>query len=178
MVIHVEQFNWFDYILAVIVFLSLILGIKRGFLREIISIITWLAAFFVAILFTSNVVIYVSNFIKSELLANFASFFALFIATLIIGSIINYIITKLVQKSGLTIGDRFFGAIFGCVRGILIILLIVFVISVTNFQNAAWYQKSQLTYWLQGVSSWIQDSAIKAVKQAQENNAVDTTGGS
>jgi len=175
MMIHIEQFNWFDYVLAVIVFLSLILGIKRGFLREIISIITWIAAFFVAILFTNNVAIYVSNFIKSELLANFVAFFALFIATLIVGSIINWIITKLAQKSGLTIGDRFFGAIFGCVRGILIILLIVFVISVTNFQSANWYQKSQLTYWLQGVSSWIQDNAIKAVKKVQENDATDAT---
>lgn len=175
MMIHIEQFTWFDYVLAGVVFLSLILGIKRGFLREIISIITWIAAFFVAILFTNNVAIYVSNFIKSELLANFVAFFALFIATLIIGSIINYIITKLAQKSGLTIGDRFFGAVFGCVRGILIILLIVFVISVTDFQNAKWYQKSQLTYWLQGVSSWIQDNAIKAVKQVQENAATDAT---
>jgi membrane protein required for colicin V production len=173
MMIHIEQFNWFDYVLAVIVFLSLILGIKRGFLREIISIITWLAAFFVAILFTNDVAVYVSNFIKSELLANFVSFFALFVATWIVGSIINYIVTKLVQKTGLTIGDRFFGAVFGCVRGILIILLIVFLISVTNFQSAKWYQKSRLTYWLQGVSSWIQDSAIKAVKKVQGNGTTE-----
>jgi membrane protein required for colicin V production len=80
---------------------------------------------------------------------------------LIIGALVNYIVTQLVQKTGLSITDRFFGAIFGGVRGILIVLLIVFIVSATNFQSAEWYQKSQLTYRLQGVSNWIQDSAIK-----------------
>ena len=140
-------------------------------MREIISIITWIAAFFVAILFTSVVAVYFSNFIKSELLANFVAFFVLFFATLIVGSVINYIITKLAQKSGLTIGDRFFGAIFGFIRGIFIILLIVFVVSVTDFQGANWYKKSQLTFWLQGISTWIQNNAIKAAKQVKEKTA-------
>jgi len=165
--IHIEQFNWFDYCLAVVIFLSLILGIKRGFVKEIISIITWLAAFFVAILFTNYLAIYFGQYIKSALLANFVGFFVLFVGVLIIGALVNYIITQLVQKTGLTIADRFFGAIFGGVRGILIVLLIVFIVSAANFQSAQWYQKSQLTYRLQGVSNWIQDSAIKVAKQVE-----------
>lgn len=173
MMIHIEQFNWFDYVLSVIVFLSFIIGIKRGFLREIISIFTWIAAFAVSMLFTNKLAIYSSAFIKSEFFANIVSFFVLFIATLIVGSIFNAIITRLAQKSGLTFGDRFFGAIFGCIRGILVILLVVFVISVTNFQGSNWYQKSQLTYWLQGISSWVHDNAIKAVKQVQQTEATD-----
>lgn len=174
MMIHMEQFNWFDYVLAAIVFLSFIIGIKRGFLREVVSIVTWLAAFFVSILFTNQLAAYFITFVKSEFLANIISFFTLFIVVLIVGGLISAIITKLVQRSGLTVGDRFFGAIFGCIRGVLVILLIVFVISVTNFQNDNWYQRSQLTNWLQGVSTWIQTSAIKAVEHVQQQDVVDS----
>ena len=52
--IQFSHFNWFDYFLVVIIFLSLLYGLRRGFLREIISSVSWLAAFFVAIMFASD----------------------------------------------------------------------------------------------------------------------------
>jgi membrane protein required for colicin V production len=164
MIVNFTLFNWFDYCLVAIIFLSLLLGIKRGFLREIISLMTWIAAFFVAIIFASDVTVYLSQYMKSEFLASLTSFLSLFIVTLIVGAIINYIVTRLVQKAGLTVADRLFGAVFGGCRGVMIVLFVVFLLSNTDLQNSTWYQKSQLTYSLQGASSWIQERAIEVAQ--------------
>jgi len=164
------HFNWFDYCLVGIVFLSLIFGLLRGFLREIISLITWIAAFFVAIMFTSELVVYFNQYIKTEFLSSLASFLSLFIVTLIIGALINYIVTSIVRKTGLSIPDRFLGAVFGFIRGFLIALLVIFLLTNTQWQEKKWFQKSQLTCQFQSISSWMQEKVIAVAKKAHNKN--------
>jgi len=163
--------NWFDICLLVVVFLSFLLGLMRGFAREIISLIFWIVAFFVAILFTNEVATYISVYVKSEFIASIASFLLLFVGVLVIGALVNVIVSAFVSKSGLTISDRFLGSIFGLIRGVLIAVLAVFLLSNSNLQEKSWFQKSQLAYSLQGVSSWIQSRVIEVAKVANNISA-------
>lgn len=165
MTFNIGNFNWLDYVLSSIVAFSVILGLFRGFTKEIISLFTWLAAFFFSILFSQNLGDYFSQYMKSDFLAHIIGFICIFISILIIGALINYIVSRLVERSGHSIFNHLFGGIFGFLRGGLIILFIVFLISNTAFQERDWYQKSQLTYELQGASHWIQDHVIVVAKQ-------------
>ena len=156
--------NWFDICLLVLISLSFLLGLMRGFAREVISLITWIVAFFLAILFTNELVGYISVYVKSEFIASIASFLIIFVGVLVIGALVNFIVSSFVSKSGLTISDRFLGSIFGLVRGALIAVLLVFLLSNSNLQEKPWFQKSQLAYSLQGVSSWIQSRVVDVAK--------------
>lgn len=150
----------FDFILLIIILLSIVFGAMRGFLKEIISIITWFTAFFIAILFTGHFVGYFDEFVRTDLLASIASFLSLFLGTLVVGAVINYFIVHLAHHAGLTLSDRVLGGGFGFVRGVMIAFLLVFLISNTAWANHSWFDRSALVYQLQGLSGWMQEQVI------------------
>ena len=167
-----NHFNWFDYLLLGIFFVSAIFGLIRGFVREVVSLITWGVAFLVGMLFADTLALYFQSAIKSQATAQFLSFILLFIVVLIIGALINFILGKIIGHIGASSLNRFFGFIFGLLRGGLIVLFIVFIISSTRLQEQAWFSNSKLTYWFQDASVWIyqhvinvNDTRIQAIKK-------------
>ena len=147
--------NMFDYGLLVVILLSLLLGFRRGFFAEVLSVLTWVIAFFVAMLFTHSILGYVAHYVKSEVLAGLISFIGLFVATLIVGAIIRTIVMRFSDSSKMSLANRMLGGIFGIGRGILVALLVVFVFSNTALQKHEWFQQSVLTKELQCTNAWI-----------------------
>src|SRR3990167_9968971 len=131
--------NWVDYTILAIFLFSTLAGIGRGFVREIISLVTWIAAFVIAILFSNalatiftststvqtavgqaSTAIGVDAAQPASYLALGISFFILFIGTIIVGSIISYILNIAFQAGVLGLGNRLLGGAFGLCRGFII----------------------------------------------------------
>lgn len=133
-----------DYIIIGIIAFSVIVSLFRGFVREVMSLASWIVAFLVA----SNFYPYMANLltqIQSDYIRNGTAIGILFIATLIVGAVINYVISQLVDKTGLSGTDRVLGACFGLMRGVLIVAAILFFIDTfTNFNQTEWWKESQL----------------------------------
>ncbi|TCP93504.1 membrane protein required for colicin V production [Cricetibacter osteomyelitidis] len=133
-----------DYIIIGIIVFSIIVSLFRGFVREVMSLASWIGAFLVA----SNFYPYLANFftqIESEYVRNGTAIGILFIATLIVGAVVNYVISQLVDKTGLSGTDRVLGACFGLMRGVLIVAALLFFIDTfTNFEQSEWWKESQL----------------------------------
>ena len=128
-----------DYIIIAIIAFSIIVSLLRGFVREVMSLASWVVAFIVA----SQFYPYLANLltqIESEYVRNGVAIAILFVLTLIVGGIVNYVISQLVDKTGLSGTDRVLGACFGFLRGVLIVAaLLFFVDTFTNFnQNEMW----------------------------------------
>lgn len=128
-----------DYIIIAIIAFSIIVSLLRGFVREVMSLASWVVAFIVA----SQFYPYLANLltqIESEYVRNGVAIAILFVLTLIVGAIVNYVISQLVDKTGLSGTDRVLGACFGFLRGVLIVAaLLFFVDTFTNFnQNEMW----------------------------------------
>ncbi|MBA3660659.1 MAG: CvpA family protein [Gammaproteobacteria bacterium] len=174
-----SDLNWVDYIILIIFFFSILTGLARGFVREIISLITLIAAFIVAIVFSNplaqaftssptvqNVVTQASTSIGMNTtqpvsyLALGLSFGLLFAGTVLVGSIIGYFANAAFQAGVLGIGNRLFGGVFGLIRGYIINLVLIFLVQMTPLSAEAWWQQSKLVaayqpsvVWLGGVVS-------------------------
>jgi len=136
------ELQWADYIILALVLLSTIIGIVRGFVREAISLATWVLAFWLAYMFTTPVSNVLAGMIGTPSLRLGVAFLAIFIVVLIIGAIINYIIGQLVDKTGFSGTDRVIGFVFGVARGLLVIALLVLLAGITPFPQDSWWRTS------------------------------------
>jgi membrane protein required for colicin V production len=187
--------NWFDTLLLGIMFFSMLFGLVKGFLKEIISLITWIAAFLVSVNYSHEFGKILSVYFKEEVLISIVSFLGLFIIVLIIGSLINSLITYSVRGIESSGSDKFLGLIFGLCRGFLVSLLCTFLVSNSVAKQSDWFKQSVLQQQTAPIIDFLQkkvhvimndvsipfpgkeivpEKTIKAIKSAKEvNDAID-----
>ena len=135
---------WIDYAILAVIGISTLISLVRGFVKEAVSLIVWVSAFFVASTFYVNLATFLTN-ISDQLLRNAAAIAILFITTLILGALVNYLIGQLVSKTGLSGTDRVLGLAFGALRGALIVSAILFFMDAfTPLAQSPWWLSSTL----------------------------------
>ena len=133
-----------DYIIIGIIAFSIIVSLLRGFVREVLSLASWVVAFIVASQFYPSLAAYLTQ-IDSLYIRNGTAIGILFVLTLIVGAIVKFVIAQLVDKTGLTGTDRGLGAAFGLLRGVLIVAAVLFFLDTfTNFEQTEWWKESKL----------------------------------
>ncbi|ALO35565.1 bacteriocin production protein [Colwellia sp. MT41] len=135
---------WIDYAILAVIGISTLVSLVRGFVKEAVSLVIWISAFFVASTFYANLANLLTN-ISDQFLRNAAAVAILFITTLVLGALVNYLIGQLVSKTGLSGTDRILGLVFGALRGVLIIsAMLFFVDAFTGAAKTQWWQSSDL----------------------------------
>ena len=143
-----------DYIIIGIIAFSILVSLLRGFVREVLSLGSWVVAFIVASQFYPYLAAYLTQ-IESMYIRNGTAIAILFVLTLIVGAIVNYVISQLVDKTGLSGTDRVLGAAFGLVRGALIVAaLLFFMDTFTNFEQTDWWKESILMQHCGFIIAW------------------------
>src|SRR5210317_701827 len=117
--------NHADWIIVAIVAISGLISLWRGFVREALSLVIWIAATSIALFFSDLLSGHLAVWIDTPSLRKVAAFVILFVATLIVGGMISHIIAALVKMTGLTGTDRVLGMVFGVARGLLIVLALL-----------------------------------------------------
>lgn len=136
--------NWVDYAVLAIVALSVVIGVVRGFVREVLSLLVWAAAFWVAFMFVDPLSLWLARWIALPSAQVVAAFAMLFLATLAIGGMINYLASELVARTGLGGTDRMVGVAFGAVRGMAVVVVLVLLAGFTPLPRDGWWQQSAL----------------------------------
>ena len=119
-----NNINLLDIILFIGIFVSLIIGYTRGFIKEILSIINWLLAAWIAFNYYSDLKTITINFINSNIIADAIAFGILFLLSIITLTILSNFISKNIKNSLLAPLDRIIGMIFGIIRAILLIIVL------------------------------------------------------
>ncbi|MGH8260011.1 MAG: CvpA family protein [Steroidobacteraceae bacterium] len=133
-----------DYLIIALVVLSAIVGIARGFLREIIALATWIAALLIAWHYGGRLEPYLGGLLAPARVRPWAARAILLVAVLLVGAGLGAIITHLVMLSLLRGADRFLGFLFGVVRGLVILGVLVVVCQTLQLNEEHWWHRSKL----------------------------------
>lgn len=125
---QLAQFNAFDWTVVVVVSLSAVLSLWRGFVREAISLGGWVLAFVIANLFALHVAEGIGDLIANRTGRYVVAWSLLFAVVLVLSSVGAKLLSKLISASGLGVLDRLLGMVFGILRGGLIVMAVVFVV--------------------------------------------------
>ena len=136
---------WPDYIIIVLIAISTVISIVRGFVRESMALAGWVLAIWVSLMYMHPMAIFIDPYLNlpPSILAMVA-FAILFIITLILSALVGNMIGSLVDKTGLSGTDRAIGMLFGIARGILIVGVLVLLAGFTLVPQDPWWKESIL----------------------------------
>jgi membrane protein required for colicin V production len=147
--------NWIDCVILAILFISVLIGLVRGLISEVLSLVIWVAAFWVAWTYGPSLAHYFESSVSLPSARVAIGYGLCFIAVLLVGGLIRFMISRLVASTGLGGTDRLFGMLFGLARGVLIVALVVFVVSFTPLANAPMWRESAMMPQFRGAAEWL-----------------------
>ena len=124
-----EQLNNLDVFFLVIVAISALVGIARGFTKESLSLVGWAVAAAAVYFLTPAANAIMKNYIASEMLSKFVSGLLVLLTVCIFWVLAVDKITSTIRQSKLSPLDRIFGLGFGVLRGAIVVILLVMMIS-------------------------------------------------
>jgi membrane protein required for colicin V production len=137
--------NWADWAIVIVLTLSSVISLARGFIKEALSLVIWIVALVVANVFSNRLEFLLTDAISTPSLRAITAFILIFIAVLLIGALINFCIGLIVKATGLSGTDRLLGTVFGFVRGVFIIMIfLIYVPKYVPIKDDPWFQQSNL----------------------------------
>lgn len=158
-----------DWVIAAILAVSSLISLKRGFIKESLSLASWVVAFVVARAFSGNLAGLLAGSIETDSLRWILAFVILFAGTLVIGALLNHLLSHIIKATGLSGTDRVLGMVFGLVRGGLIILIIVYGLQYTLLSNDDWWKQSTLIPYFEDLANWSRSVLPEASSQIKES---------
>jgi membrane protein required for colicin V production len=141
--------TWVDIALLAVLGLSAAVGLVRGLVFEVLSLLGWVAAYFAAQWFAPALAVHVPVGQPGSALNHGAAFAGAFIAALLVWAVLARLVRAVIRATPLSIVDRVLGALFGVARGMVVLLAVATVVGLTPLSKSAAWQASQGRSWLQ-----------------------------
>lgn len=161
--------NAFDLLMIVVMIAFLITGALRGFVLEVLSLILWPLAAFIAWLFAEQATGLYTSFITDPQLRMVAAFVTVFLVVFVIGTIVVYFVHRALPLRGpLRTSNAVLGGVAGLVRGGIIIIIVFLVAGITSMPQRPWWRESLLTPYFQkaavAVSSYLPSDIARHIR--------------
>jgi membrane protein required for colicin V production len=141
--------HWVDIVLACVLALSVIVGLVRGVVFEVLSLLGWFVAYFAAQWLAADLAPHIPVGKPGSGINHAAAFAAIFVAALLVWALGSRLLRLLIHATPLGVPDRLFGGVFGLLRGTVLLLAVATVISLTPLIKSPVWQASQGAQWLQ-----------------------------
>lgn len=171
------QATWVDVFIIVIIVLSTFISLVRGFMKEFLSLLSWIGAFYLGYRYFELIAFYLEPYIANHSIRYALAFLAIFLSAMILFGLITYFILKVLKISGMNTTDKCFGAIFGAARGVLIVNLLIVVGSTLSLTSYVWWRESFMinnltpqVVWLKRKLPELNDKFKFYVKRQQEQD--------
>jgi membrane protein required for colicin V production len=146
-----------DIILLVVMLVSGLLAMVRGFMREVLSIAAWAIAAGATVWAYAKLLPFAKGYFNNDIVAAVAVVGGVFLVTLLIISVLTVRISDMVLDSRVGALDRTLGFLFGLGRG-LIIVVVAFVFFnwlVPDRSQPQWVKSAKSRVVLTGTGQWL-----------------------
>lgn len=157
-----------DWVIVAVLVVSSLISLKRGFVKEALSLASWIIAFVIARAFSGNLAGMLSGSIDTDSLRWILAFVILFAATLIVGAMLNHLLSHIIKATGLSGTDRVFGMFFGLIRGVVIMVIVVYGLQYTLLSKDKWWQTSMLIPYFETMANAARDILPEANSKLQQ----------
>lgn len=158
----------FDYVVIGIVVASLLLGLWRGVIGELIALAAWVLAFFAAMEFGAEIGAALYHGISDETMRALAGYATVFIGVLVIMALVRLAASGLIKALGLSVSDRILGLVFGVVRGLMICVVLVAAGGLTSAPKHSWWKDAASSAPLEtvvlGIKPWLPHDLAKRIQ--------------
>ena len=145
------EIGWIDIAMLAFLVLSVIVGLVRGVVFEVLSLVGWFVAWFFALWLTPVALPYITLGGVGTTLNHVIAFACVFLVVLLIWGIGARLVRALIRATPLSPVDRVLGAGFGVLRGGVVLLLVVLVVSFTPLAKSVAWHRSVGVVWLNSV---------------------------
>lgn len=135
--------TYFDYFVIAVLVISLLLGMWRGMIGEIIALTAWVLAFIAAREWGEEAASMFLARITDPTVRLLVAWTLIFIAVLALMALLRLLLRSLLKALGMTITDRLLGLFFGLARGVLILLILVAAGGMTPLPQEQWWREAQ-----------------------------------
>ena len=173
--------TWLDIILLVVMLISGLLAMIRGFMREILSIAAWIAAAAATLYFYGRLLPYAKQYFNNDIVAAGAVIGGVFLGTLLIVSIVTVRVSDMILDSRIGALDRTLGFLFGLGRGLVIVVVafLFFDWLVPQKSQPTWVTGAKSRVVLASTGDWIksmlpddpESTILKRLKRPREDGA-------
>ncbi|MEM8561701.1 MAG: CvpA family protein [Pseudomonadota bacterium] len=147
-----------DWVIIVVLVVSTVISLWRGFVKEALSLAGWVVAFLIANLFVDQMASLLSGAIDNITGRYVAAYAILFVGTLVVSTFVTYLAGQVIKVTGLSVLDRVLGTVFGFARGIILILVCVFVLrQLVPPGDLTWLDQSILMPHVDMLAQWVRD---------------------
>ncbi len=147
--------NMADLAIALLIAASVVIGVVRGLVVEVLSIAVWVGAVVLSLMLGGTVGEWFASTIALPSLRAALGYGLVFFGTLAAGALAIWIMRKAVQTTGLSGTDRLMGLLFGVARGVLMVTALVVLAGLTGLPRDPWWQQSRMIPIFQGVAQSI-----------------------
>ncbi len=141
--------NELDYAIIALAAISVIVGIVRGAIREVINFAGWIVAFVLAHAFAQSLAAYFADWMAEPVYRLVVAWMSIFLFVLVVSALIASLVSELVRKLGLGGLDRTLGALIGLARGALVLLVLTLAAGMTKFPQSILWKNAVATPWLE-----------------------------
>ncbi len=157
----------FDYAVLLIVGLSILLSVMRGLVREVLALLAWVVAFWVAMTYVTDIARLLPASVPNDSVRMLAAFVILFLGALLVMSLVTMALAELVKSLGLGVMDKGLGAVFGLARGVLIVTVLVLLAGLTTLPKQAFWRSAMFSAPLEAfalsVKPWLPEDLGKRI---------------
>lgn len=158
----------FDYAVLTVMAVSVLLGLWRGVVSEILALVAWVVALLAARAEAAEVANWLSGQIAEPALRLAAAYVLVVVAVLLVFAALRLILKLLLKAVGLGVLDRLLGGAFGALRGMVIVLVAVLVAGMTPLPKMDWWRAANLSPPLEtavlGARPWLPPDVAKRIR--------------
>lgn len=166
------QLQWVDLAIISVIGLSVLTGLFRGFVKELVALCVWILAIWLGYHYSESLDPWLQSYIQEKSARTAVAFIIILFGTLLVGGIVNALLSFILKRAGLSGTDRTLGMVFGFIRGIFIVALIMVAVQMTSLPYQSYSKDSQLYAKFDPMVAWLYGHLPEFIKHVK---AVDKT---